>query len=296
MSLVEKAMTRMRKSGDTSRSADTTGELPIISPSGEDMNEPVKTAKRLVIELNSLRAGGYLPEPDKDRQFADHYRQIKRPLIRKAFAAPNGPLEPRVIMVTSALPGDGKTFTSINLSLSLARERDLSVLLVDTDLPKPHVSRIFGVQHAYGLLDALVDDSVAIESLVMPTTIKGLSLLPAGTSTDGASEWLTSERMRQILKNLISANPRRIVLLDSPPLLITSEGKALTSLAGQVVLVVRAGQTPRQAVLDAVALFTEQQAGGIVLNEARGGIMQGYYGYGYGKYGSDGSDGAAPQS
>jgi Mrp family chromosome partitioning ATPase len=100
--------------------------------------------------------------------------------------------------------------------------------------------------------------------------------------------------MRQIMRSLCSSNPRRIVLLDSPPLLVTSEGPALLSIAGQVVLVVRASVTPRQAVLDAIALFGENQAGGIVLNEARVGVMQSYYGYGtYGSYGTYGNDGDA---
>ncbi len=81
------------------------------------------------------------------------------------------------------------------------------------------------------------------------------------------------------------------MLLDSPPLLVTSEGPALLSMAGQVVLVVRAGLTPRRAVVDAIALFGENQAGGIVLNEVRAGILQNYYGYGYGSYGTYGTDG-----
>ena len=106
----------------------------------------------MTVDTEALRAGGYLPEEEKDRQFADHYRQIKRPLIHKALAGDAAArADPRVIMVTSALPGDGKTFTSINLALSMARERDISVLLVDADLPKPHVSEIFGLQQAPGL-------------------------------------------------------------------------------------------------------------------------------------------------
>ena len=116
-----------------------------------------RSTKRLTVDINALRAGGYLPEEEKDRQFADHYRQIKRPLIQKALADDAGAAaDPRLIMVTSALPGDGKTFTSINLAFSMARERDISVLLVDADLLKPHVSKIFGLQQAPGLTDALV--------------------------------------------------------------------------------------------------------------------------------------------
>jgi protein-tyrosine kinase len=294
VSLVEQAMLRMRRAPGAPQAPNNAPR-----PSPEGTREPAdapKAARQLIVDLNSLRAGGYLPEEDKDRQFADHYRLIKRPLIQKALksaAAAGGAVDPRLIMVTSALPGDGKTFTSINLAFSLARERDLSVVLVDADFLKPHVSRIFGLRNERGLTDALQDESLSIESLVLPTNVRGLSILPAGAPADGTSELLSSERMRRITKSLCASNPRRLVLLDSPPLLITTEAPALVHVSGQVVLVVRAGVTPRRAMLEAIGLIDEQRAGGIVLNEARTGLMQGYYGYG--DYGSRGADTEPPK-
>ena len=142
-----------------------------------------------------------------------------------------------------------------------------------------------------GLLDALVDEKLDAESVIVRTTTPGLSILPAGRRMPDTAELLSSNRMREIVTSLSARNPRRILLLDSPPLLVTNEGRALVKLAGQVVLVVRAGQTPRQAVQAAVALFDPQQAGGVVLNEVPGSSTEGYYGYGYG-YGSYGNDGA----
>jgi len=253
----------------------------------------VRGQNPLAIDINSIRASGYLPEPGNDRNFKDLYRLIKRPLLKRALVknAAELPEDPRVIMVTSALPGDGKTFTSVNLALSLARERDVSVLLIDADLPKPQISKIFGVKEAPGLTNVLTDETLFPESVVLATSIRGLSLMPAGPSVPGAAELLGSDRMRQILRSLSMINPRWIILLDSPPLLVTSEGRALLTIAGQVVLVVRAGLTPKQAVIDAIALFGENQPGGIVLNEAHVGVIQSYYGYGtYGTYGSDGPD------
>jgi Mrp family chromosome partitioning ATPase len=135
-------------------------------------------------------------------------------------------------------------------------------------------------------LDALVDESVDVESLVAPTNLRGLSILPAGKRAETTVELLSSNRMRQIVTGLCNRVPRRILLLDSPPLLITNEGQSLVKIAGQIVLVVRAGHTPRQAVLDAIALFDAQQAGGLILNEVQASIKDGYYGYGYyGNYG-----------
>jgi Mrp family chromosome partitioning ATPase len=170
--------------------------------------------------------------------------------------------------------------------MSMALERDITVLLVDCDVAKRHVSEIVGLKEEAGLLDALVDESVDVESLVAPTNLRGLSILPAGTRVEATAELLSSNRMRQIVTGLCSRVPRRLLLLDSPPLLITNEGQSLVKIAGQIVLVVRAGHTPRQAVLDAIALFDAQQAGGLILNEVQASIKDGYYGYGYyGTYG-----------
>ena len=285
MSLVEQAMSRMRRpEGPDSR--ERTDTLPPVAAA-----PAAESGVRVLIDVNSLRARGYLPEEAKDREFAEHYRKIKRPLIRRALTTDGAPVpvSPRAIMVTSALPGDGKTFTSINLALSLARERDLSVLLVDTDLLKPHVSRIFGVQKEQGLLDALVDQSLAIESLILTTNVQGLSILPAGSLVEGTAELLHSDRMLEIVTRLCDQDPRRIVLLDSPPMLLTSEAPALSTVAGQIVLVVRAGQTPTHAIVDAVNMLDPRRAGGIVLNEAPVDLTRGYYYYGYGKYGDENS-------
>jgi exopolysaccharide/PEP-CTERM locus tyrosine autokinase len=287
MSLVEQAIARMRQAGgDKTASTPSVSGAPGPATDLAPMDHAV-AAKQLTVDLNALRARSYLPEERMDRQFADYYRQIKRPLIEKALAAKTSTtsLDARIIMLSSALPGDGKTFTSINLALSMARERDLSVLLVDADIPKPNVSEIFGVQSEPGLADALVDDDLRIESLLMGTNIRGLTLLPSGRPVDGAAELLTSDRMRQLLASLLAHNPRRLILLDSPPLLATSEARALLNVAGQVVLVVRAGQTPQHAVREAIALCDERQAGGVVLNQGYVAKSEGYYGYG--TYGQD---------
>jgi exopolysaccharide/PEP-CTERM locus tyrosine autokinase len=290
MSLVEQAIARMRNQAGFKRAApDMKPALNRPAPIAEDDLESTASMQHMTIDMAALRAAGYLPEESKDRQFADHYRRIKRTLIDNALSG-GGNGEMRVIMITSALPGDGKTFSSINLALSMALERDISVLLVDCDVAKRHVSQILGLKADMGLLDSLIDDSLDIESLVLKTDLRGLSILPAGTRVESAAELLSSNRMRQIVKTLCDRSPRRILLLDSPPLLITNEGRTLVKIAGQVVLVVRAGHTPRPAVQEAVALFDPQQAGGVILNEVAMGSDEGYYGYGnYGAYGANGS-------
>jgi protein-tyrosine kinase len=288
MSLVDKALDRVGQSdaGRPKGAGGGTTSMPIIDAVGSSRS----VSKRVTVDIDSLRAAGCIAEESEEREFAGCYREIKRPLIEKALLgkASNAGLEPLLIMVTSALPGDGKTFISINLALSIARERDVSVLLVDADVQKADVSRVFGLTAVPGLLDALIDETIDAESLILRTDITGLSLLPSGTPVDGATELLSSKRMRQLVSSLIAHNPRRIVLLDSPPLLITSEARALTKIAGQVVLVIRADKTPRRAVQDAIKLFDEHQTLGLVLNQTQRGLTQGYYGYGY--YGSEHGD------
>ena len=259
---------------------------PVAPPIVTQVLDPAaKPAKRMTLHMDALRARGYLPEAAKDQEFADHYRRIKRPLIEKAVSGVSAVGEPRVIMITSALPGDGKTFTSINLALNMALERDISVLLVDCDVARRHVSEIVGLKEERGLLDALVDESVDVDSLVVQTNLRGLSILPAGRRVEATAELLSSNRMRQVISNLCHRNPRRILLLDSPPLLITNEGRTLVKLAGQIVLVVRAGHTPRQAVQDAIGLFDVEKTGGIIMNQVKVSPADGYYGYG--SYGID---------
>jgi len=288
MSLVEQAIARMKSQAGAAKRKLAEPAKPVApTPIVKQITESARAAKRITFDTVAMRAGGYLPEDGKDRQFADFYRRIKRPLIDKALSGTVALGESRAIMITSALPGDGKTFTSINLALSMALERDVSVLLVDCDVAKRHVSQILGMKDESGLLDALVDESRDVESLVVQTNLRGLSVLPAGRRVETTAELLSSNRMRQIIEHLCERNPRQIMLLDSPPLLITSEGRALVKIAGQIVLVVRAGQTPRHAVQDAVGLFDPQQAGGVILNHVAMAGDEGYYGYGsYGTYGA----------
>ena len=285
MSLVERAISRLRQSQSVSPASMADGaELaaaqrsqPRRSASGAliaALNDTAKSSKRLTIDVDALRASGYLPEERAETKFVNDYRQIKTALLEKAIPdRMDAILHGRAIMITSALPGDGKTFTSINLALSMAQNRDVSVLLIDADVPKPHVSELFHLQLEPGLTDALQDATLDVESLVVPTNVPGLSVLPAGSPVDGAAELLSSNRMRELLATLLDEDADRILLLDSPPLLITSEGRALIRCAGQVVMVVRAGKTPVMAVEQAIALVDDRQAGGIVLNDERYGLL-----------------------
>jgi protein-tyrosine kinase len=281
MSIIENALDKVRRT--TAAPAGGTATSLQLPP---DVPAPASfTQRRIAIDFDLLRAQGELPEAGLERRFADYYREIKRPLIQMMLTG-EARADSRLVLVTSALPGEGKTFTALNLALSVARERDVSVLLVDADVPKGHLSRTFGLQGEPGLLDALADETLEIDSLVMGTDIRGLEILPAGRPTEGAAELIASARMGQIAARL-ARHPRRLILLDSPPLLASSEARALKQIPGQILLVTRAGRTPRQALLDAIALIDKTKLHGLVLNDANASNGDGYYAhYGYSGYGA----------
>jgi protein-tyrosine kinase len=256
--------------------------------SGERLSTArLSTARRVVIDRNGLRAVGLLPPAHQEQQIAEQYRQIKRPLVVNAMACgAKSVANSHVIMLASALSGEGKTFTAVNLAFSIAREKDVSVLLVDADTPKPEISRRFDVASSPGLLDVLQSDVLDVESVILPTDVPRLSLLPAGTRSENATELLASENMRRLLTRLGERDKRRIILIDSPPLLLTTESQALAAWAGQIVLVVRAAHTTQQTVLDALA-YLEDRPVALVLNQSMSEPRGYYYYYGYGETGEE---------
>ena len=296
MSLVEQAIKKLQASRSPT-GQNVAVMPPITTPIGRVVesapdsvaapgsSRPPRNNKTLVIDKAALRAAGLLPPETQERQIGDEYRQIKRPLIARAFGRGTERVENgHIIMMASAAPGDGKTFTSINLAQSLALEKDLSVLLVDADVAKPHISTIFGVNKEPGLLDVLRDESLDVESVILPTNVPRLSVLPAGTLSETATELLASDRMHQVIARFGSYASNRIVLLDSPPLLLTSESRVLANLVGQIVMVICAGRTPQRAVFDALELLGDDRPVGLVLNQSdeRSGSSYRYEYYGKG--------------
>jgi protein-tyrosine kinase len=282
MSIIENALDKARRAAGAPAGA----AAGLADAPGDASTRPgPATQRRIAIDFNLLQAQGELPEAGLERRFADHFREIKRPLVQSMLAGDARP-DSRLVLVTSALPAEGKTFTALNLALSVARERDVSVLLVDGDVPKGHLTHTFGLQGAPGLIDALADESVDVDSLIVGTDVKGFDFLPAGKAVEGAAELLASARMGQIAARL-ARHPRRLVLFDSAPLLASSEARALKQIPGQILIVTRAGRTPSQALLDAIALIDKTKLHGLVLNDAHASSGDGYYShYGYSGYGA----------
>jgi protein-tyrosine kinase len=182
-------------------------------------------------------------------------------------------------MVTSALPSEGKTFTSLNLALSIATEIDSTVLLVDGDVAHPSIPEIIGAPHGPGLLDLLTRDDLDFGDALVKTNIDKLSLLPAGTRHRRSTELLASEQMASLLREIASRYRDRIIIFDSPPLLATTEARVLATNMGQIVMVVAADATSHHAVNQALATIEGCEIVLMVLNKASRTDVGTYYGY-----------------
>lgn len=243
--------------------------------------EASTTSNGATINLARLRQMGMLTGDSGRSRFAEDFRNIKRQLLRTARDGGGQARRPgNLIVVTSALPGEGKTFCALNLALSVAMELDHSALLVDADVARPAILRLLGLPPAPGLMDALLQATPVLSELILHTNIRKLSVLPAGRSHPRATELLASESMGALLGQLAAADPARIVIFDSPPLLLTSEARVLAEQTDQVLLVVESETSTRRDVQEALRRLEHCARVDLVYNKASafaGDKTEGYY-------------------
>jgi receptor protein-tyrosine kinase len=246
------------------------------------------SSRTLTIDLDRLREQSMVTPDAARTPTAESFRQIKRHIVAN-IANPKAEPGQNLVMITSALPGEGKTFCSINLAFSLAMEMDRTVLLVDADVAKPSVLNALGVEAKQGLMDVLLDHSIDLADVLCKTNIDKLTILPAGSQHHQATELLASETMRTLLLEMAERYHDRIIIFDSPPLLAASESAALAARMGQILVVVEAGKTTESALKDALHRIEARNVVGLLLNkgQALGNGHYGGYGYGYG-YGYSG--------
>jgi len=237
----------------------------------------------VTIPFKELRKLGILTPTAPRSAIAEEFRTIKRPLlINIAGDSVTSPIPyGNLIMVTSALEGDGKTFCAICLALSIAMEQDKHVLFVDGDTAKAEAGRMLGVpSNSPGLIDLLENQGTNTGDFIQHTNMEKLRILPAGGDHTHANELLASARMQQLIQELAEEDPDRVIVFDSPPLLLTTEAAILASFMGQIVFVVSADQTPQHAVTQAIEHIGEDKMVGMVLNRARRGRNPYFYSYG----------------
>lgn len=261
--------------------------IPAKSPLSRDENADID------IPFDRLHEQGYLT-PSKPRStVAEEFRAIKRPLLKNISGQSAARIEnANLIMVTSALEGDGKTFSSLSLAMSMAMEQDKTVLYIDADVHKASAGKVLGISdNTPGLIDILVGNARP-EDVILRTSIRNLRFMPAGTRHEKATELLASEKMHQLMEELASRYSDRVIVFDSPPLLLTNESGVLASFMGQIVFVASANRTPQHAVQEALERIGKDKMVAVMLNKVPPrrfkmfGISSGYgyggYGYGYG--------------
>ncbi|WP_341676079.1 XrtA-associated tyrosine autokinase [Niveibacterium sp. SC-1] len=248
--------------------------------------EPSAVAPRAVTEIDVARlaALGLVSPEQPNSPIAEQYRIIKRPLLRNVQGRGAAPLaNANLVMITSSLPGEGKSFSAINLALSIAMELDHTVLLVDADVSKPSVLNTLGLPPSSGLMDVLLGQASSVGDVILRTSIEKLSVLPAGMPHRRATELLASDSMNRLLDEMATRYSDRIIIFDSPPLLVTTEARALATHMGQVVMVVESERTTQAMVRQALSTIEACPVKLMLLNKTDMASNTGHYGvYGYG--------------
>jgi len=234
------------------------------------------------IDLDFLKVTGALVPSNARSKIAEEYRVIKRPIIKNAFAGSAEKIDnANIVMITSSLPGEGKSFNAINLAMSVVMEMDYTVMLVEADVAKPAILKGLGIRkHQKGLVDYLIQDGARLQDYILHTNIPKLTVLPAGRNNPRFSELLSSQNMKKLVHELSRRYSDRLVIIDAPPLLVTHDAVTMAAYAGQVVLVIESGKTEHSMVKEAVNLLDQDQTIGVILNKSFGASKAAYGTYG----------------
>ncbi|HVJ52759.1 MAG TPA: hypothetical protein VM689_09870 [Aliidongia sp.] len=238
-------------------------------------------SSRVSIDMNRLRLAGMITPDNMSSALSNEFRAIKRQLLAKARNPEDGVLERNLILVTSALPNEGKTFSALNLAISLAAERDLHVLLIDGDVVRPSVGPLLGLPAGKGLISLLTDQDQQISDVMLRCEqIPNLSIMLAGPAAMNSPELLASQRMATILDDLATRYHDRMVIIDAPPILVSPESAVLAVRVHQLLMVVEAESTERAQVQRALESVTSCPDISLILNKAprwRQGNSRSYY-------------------
>ena len=271
-----------RATGELGRQPTGSGRAVGANPAARDRRAPpaAGTTRSLRIDRNRLRAQSMIIPEEGRTAIAESFRRVKRQILTNLANPKPGAPPQNLVMVTSTFPGEGKTFCSINLAISMALEVDRTVLLVDADATKGNVPEMLGFDADRGLMELLLERQLDLPDVLWKTDIGKLTILPSGAAHRQSTELLGSEAMRQLLHDMAERYRDRIIVFDAPPLLAASEASAVASLMGQIVVVVEAGKTPETALKVALGRIDVSRVTGLLLNKTQGPSLE----YGYGAY------------
>jgi exopolysaccharide/PEP-CTERM locus tyrosine autokinase len=269
-SIIENATNKLDGEKESTAIGKITPENKVTRSQAPNANTKLVKPKRLALNFAKLRHYGIITPEDKKTAITEQFRVIKRPLLKNSFNKGAGAIKNgNLIMVSSSLAGEGKSFCAVNLAMSIAMEMDHTVLLVDADVARPMVPKILGLGTEKGLLDVLLDDKLDLTEVLIKTNIEKLSILTAGSQHPNANELLASQSMGLLLKELVHRYEDRIIIFDSPPLLLTSEARVLAGQMGQIVLVVEAEKTTQQTVRETLRQIESCEVINLIYNKAK---------------------------
>lgn len=261
-------------------------DTPAPQPAAPTIKPVVFGGNAHPVDRDHLREQGMIVPETAVTGLLEEFRIVKRQLLVQAaeLRRGGGGMAAQRVLICSPHPGEGKTYCAVNLALAIAAEKESEVLLVDADFAKPSVLSVLGLPGGPGLMDALADPAIDVADCVLRTDIHGLSVLPAGDMTNSDSEYLNSSRTAAVLARLTEGAPQRMVIFDSPPALAASPAAELARYVGQALVIVRADQTGKGALDDAISLLSACPNIQLLLNATNfspsGRRFGSYYGYG----------------
>ena len=273
--------------------------LPAKAPPPADSDEARvgPSVKQIRLDFRALRQNGMITPDNLSSALSNEFRGIKRKLLQKVRDPKTRATVNNLIMITSSLPGEGKTFSSINLALSLAAERGLRVLLIDADVIRPSVGNMFVSPASDGLTDLLSGKVKQVSDVLHRCVdVPNLSVIFAGNPMPNSPELISSGQMASLCHELSARYPDRVIVLDTPPVLASPEPAILATYVHQVIMVVAAAQADKHQLRKALESVSSCQNVNLLFNKApRWNEVEynSYYGYGY-RYDTAGSQDGAP--
>lgn len=236
-----------------------------------------------VISQTSLAAQGIVLPSAGTSRTVEEFRALKRELlatIARNRGAASGPRS-RVVLVTSASPGEGKTFTATNLALALAYEKDVRVLLMDADAYRQSLLSYLGITAEMGWLDYVSGLVPRASDVIVRTNLPNFSVLPAGKVREQIPELMSSSRTAELLDELTLEDPARTVVIDAVPCLTSTEPSILAGLAGQTIFVVAAHETAQDQIEASLRQLSASSSVSLMLNKMHPALADHFKGYGY---------------
>jgi protein-tyrosine kinase len=252
---------------------------PALTPAGPE----------LVVDRGRLAGFGIAVPSAARSRTVEEFRLVKRNLVgawsQKDLTADRR--ASRLIMVTSARPGEGKTFTALNLALAFASERSVKALLVDVDTQHSTTPKILGINGQKGIVDVLAGN-LELPEVLIQTNIPNLMILPAGRGGPHVPELLSSPEMAALLDELTQRLPDHYLIIDTPPCMASSDAAALAPLVGQIVFVVEANNTQQGEIEAALSTISTCPRISLLLNKSDSLATEHFGSYGYNYHSADG--------